>query len=267
MNKAYIKYDKFAIADWFLRNDKDVTPKKLRGLMYYAYAWGLVFLNDPDITETNVENSEVKITTKLFDGKFETWVHGAVDKELYDKYEQYGTDIIPTPNDTVSSKLAFEDDLYILEQVDTAYGDFNGLQLERLMRQETPWKNARGGALPLDVVHTLISDEDMYAFYDSKLEEDNNDSELNEETVYKALNEIYYGHSVEETEFKTLTTGEFEVYFNKDKSGCFIEYDCDIFYMWFDFDRDEIRLSLEVGRSDPIGTTYKLSKYLSKKVE
>lgn len=260
MNKAYIKYDKFAIADWFLRNAKDVTPKKLWGLMYYAYAWGLVFLNDPDITETNVENSEVKITTKLFDGKFEAWVHGAVDKELYDKYGQYGTDIIPTPNDTVSSKLAFEDDLYILEQVNTAYGDFNGLQLERITHQETPWKNARGGASPIDVVHTLISDEDMYAFYDSNLVEDSNDSELNEKAVYKLLNEIYYGHSVEETEYKTLPTGVCEVYFNKDRNGCFIEYDSMLFYMWFDFDKDEIRLSKETGQNEPIGT-YKLSKY------
>lgn len=70
-------YTVFDIANWFLRNIKDLTNKKFQKLVYYAYAWHLVFNN-----ETEDENS-----VKLFENEFEAWVYGAVIPGLYDKYK------------------------------------------------------------------------------------------------------------------------------------------------------------------------------------
>ena len=42
------------VADWFIDNGNDITPKKLQKMLYYAYAWALVFFNDDqkDLSET-----------------------------------------------------------------------------------------------------------------------------------------------------------------------------------------------------------------------
>lgn len=66
------EYNKFDIANWFLVHDA-MTPKKLQKILYYTYAWGLVFFNDSSDT---IDNRE-------FNGTFEAWVHGPVDTEVY----------------------------------------------------------------------------------------------------------------------------------------------------------------------------------------
>lgn len=153
---------KSEIADWFLENSKacDVTPKKMQKLMYYAYAWGLVFFNDsPD-----------KLENKLFDGKFEAWVHGPVDRQIYAWFADFGYNPIPIPPEKPPVQIKNPDVLDLLQQINDIYGDFSGNQLERLTHQEKPWLKARGDAKPLDPSENVISDKDMYIFYGSKLE-------------------------------------------------------------------------------------------------
>lgn len=152
---------KSEIADWFLENSKsgDVTPKKMQKLMYYAYAWGLVFFND------SVDN----LQNKLFDCKFEAWVQGPVDSQLYSCYTNFGYNPIPIPTEKPSIHVKSPDVLDLLQQINDIYGDFSGNQLERLTHQEQPWLNARDDAKPLDPCENVISDKDMYIFYGSKL--------------------------------------------------------------------------------------------------
>lgn len=163
MTKSNIS-TKSEIADWFLENSKacDVTPKKMQKLMYYAYAWGLVFFN----------NSPNNLETRLFDGKFEAWVHGPVDSQLYARFAKYGYDPITIPSEKPPVHIKSPDVLDLLQQINDIYGGFSGNQLERLTHQEQPWLNARGDAKPLDPSDNVISDKDMYIFYGSKIDRD-----------------------------------------------------------------------------------------------
>ena len=125
--------------------------------MYYAYAWGLVFFND------SVDN----LQNKLFDCKFEAWVQGPVDPQLYSCYTNFGYN--PISPKKSSTPIKSPDVLDLIQQINDIYGEFSGNQLERLTHQEQPWLNARGDARPLDPSENVISDKDMYIFYGSKL--------------------------------------------------------------------------------------------------
>lgn len=48
------------VINWLLLQ-QSMTPKKLQKMLYYCYAWGLIFFNKDG---SNIEN-------KLFDAKFE----------------------------------------------------------------------------------------------------------------------------------------------------------------------------------------------------
>ena len=150
-------YSVYDIANWFLRNIKDLTNKKLQKLVYYAYAWHLVFNNE----------SNENITTRFFENNFEAWVHGAVIPSLYDKYKAYGSGILPSNNDELPSFS--EDEIDVLEQVCEIYGNYNGNELESINHQELPWLNARKGLPSNEPSHNKISDFDIFTCYSERL--------------------------------------------------------------------------------------------------
>lgn len=150
-------YTVFDIANWFLRNIKDITNKKLQKLVYYAYSWHLVFNNE----------SANDLSVRLFNSKFEAWVHGAVVPELYDKYKQYGSGILPSNNDKLPPFSA--DEIDVLNQVVEIYGNYNGNELESINHQESPWLNARKGLTTYEPSHVIISDIDIYNCYSERL--------------------------------------------------------------------------------------------------
>lgn len=150
-------YTVFDIANWFLRNIKDITNKKLQKLVYYAYSWHLVFNNE----------SANDLSVRLFNSKFEAWVHGAVVPELYDKYKQYGSGILPSNNDKLPPFSA--DEIDVLNQVVEIYGNYNGNELESINHQESPWLNARKGLTTYEPSHVIISDVDIYNCYSERL--------------------------------------------------------------------------------------------------
>ncbi len=131
---------------WRLQDAGDpVTHLKLQKLVYYAQAWHLALYDTPLLDET-----------------FEAWVHGPVCRNLYRQFSHKGWQTITleaqpeTPSEHVCSHL---DD--VLE----AYGSFGAWALERLVHEETPWKEARG-ALPLDApCDNRIDNESMRRFY------------------------------------------------------------------------------------------------------
>lgn len=148
-------YNKFEVANWFLHQES-MSPKKLQKILYYAYAWGLVFFNE----------SEDNLQVKVFDGDFESWVHGPVDPDIYRRFAVYGYQDIPKYDG--DTKIVDADVIDLFEQVMSIYGDFDGNQLERLTHTEEPWKNARGEAKPLDRSNNRIKDEDMFKYYVKK---------------------------------------------------------------------------------------------------
>lgn len=150
------KYTVYDVADWFLTKD-EMSPKKLQKLVYYAYAWTLVFHND-DID--NLEN-------KLFDDEIEAWVHGPVNRNLYREYASYGYHNIEKKE---SIDVDFSTDIEAtLDEVWEAYGEFDGNQLEALTHQEEPWKEARIGLKPMDATDKKINDKTIFEFYSKEI--------------------------------------------------------------------------------------------------
>lgn len=140
------------VINWFL-NKQSMSPKKLQKLLYYAYSWGLVFLNDD---KDNLEN-------KLFEANFEAWVHGPVIRSVYARYAPFKFQDIEKRDSAVEPLP--EDIEDILLQVINAYGEFNGNQLENLTHSELPWIEARGNCLPMDSCQTVISDKTIFTYY------------------------------------------------------------------------------------------------------
>lgn len=140
------------VINWFL-NKQSMSPKKLQKLLYYAYSWGLVFLNDD---KDNLEN-------KLFEANFEAWVHGPVIRSVYARYAPFKFQDIEKRDSAIEALP--EDIEDILLQVINAYGEFNGNQLENLTHSELPWIEARGNCLPMDSCQTVISDKTIFTYY------------------------------------------------------------------------------------------------------
>lgn len=142
------------VSNWLLQNSKkEISPKKLQKLLYYAYGWGLVFLNE--------STSDLKV--KLFEADFQAWVHGPVIPEIYNKYRSYGYN--PISIDAKETVHVSEDVEDLLNQILEVYGDYNGNELESMTHQELPWKNARAGLSAIQPSSNTISDEDMFNFF------------------------------------------------------------------------------------------------------
>lgn len=140
------------VTNWLLSH-QSMTPKKLQKMLYYCYSWGLVFFNEDG---SNIEN-------KLFDAKFEAWVHGPVIADIYHEYKEYGfNEIKQVDNPELTLTEDVED---LLNQVFEAYSQYNGNELEALTHAERPWIEARGDASPLEPSHSILNDKTIYEFY------------------------------------------------------------------------------------------------------
>ena len=136
----------FRVADWFL-SIESMTHKKLQKLCYYAQSWHLALLNK-----------------RLFNDKFQAWVHGPVNNDLYKKYSSYGWNLIPQKN----KKIEFpEETLQVLESVVATYIKYTAGELEYLTHQEVPWKEARRGLGEWEASKNIIDEEIMKNYYKS----------------------------------------------------------------------------------------------------
>lgn len=143
----------FDVADWFLSKEP-MTNKKLQKLCYYAYSWFIYLYNDD---RENIEN-------RLFDDKFQAWVHGPVNTRLYHKYKNNGFRNIEKTKDPMLSE-EYND---FLEKIWNEYGDFNGDQLETISHQELPWIKAREGLASFEATNKEIEEKDIFMEYSER---------------------------------------------------------------------------------------------------
>lgn len=129
---------------------------KLHKLLYYCQAWNLAFGRG-----------------RLFDGNFQAWVHGPVNRRIYDAYSNKG---LYSPVTLADVRGAFdpnnipEEDRTVIDSVLDAYAGLTGDQLEEMTHREEPWVNARGGISPSARSETVISDDVMRAFYGARIQ-------------------------------------------------------------------------------------------------
>lgn len=147
------------VVNYFLSQEA-MTPKKLQKLLYYAYSWYLVLEN-----EALTDQPE-----RLFNQKFEAWVHGPVVPSIYHQYKENGANNIPKVEDFDPVEAGFTSDtIDVLEQVWEIYGGYNGNQLESISHQEKPWIEARGNCSPIEICRKEIKDETIFETYGSRL--------------------------------------------------------------------------------------------------
>ena len=136
---------------------------KLQKLMYYVQAWSLAFYGKP-----------------LFQGKFQAWVHGPVNRLLYDRFvatKSLYSDI--TQEDVRSgfdgSKIP-EDARSHIESVLEVYAGYTGSQLEDMTHREEPWVKARDGRSPTNRCETEIEESLMESYYRDRVEKEDSDA-------------------------------------------------------------------------------------------
>ena len=149
-------FDIHFIIQFFLKRI-EMSPKKMQKLLYYAYAWTLALLNE------NVDHLEFR----LFNDRIEAWVHGPVIPSIYREYKKYGWDIIP--KDDHSELIHFPTDVQdVLNQVYDVYGGMTASELETITHREWPWIKARGNLAPYETSNNLLSDRDIFIFYNER---------------------------------------------------------------------------------------------------
>jgi len=127
---------------------------KLQKILYYIQAWHLAIYDSP-----------------LFEGKFQAWVHGPVNRQIYNRFKSskylYSEinleDII---NKNVS--LTEEKQLHINSVLET-YMPYSGAELELISHRETPWINARKGYSDNQYCEIEIDENLVKRFFKDKL--------------------------------------------------------------------------------------------------
>lgn len=144
----------YKVAKYFITKAHDkgvfINSSKLQKLCYYAQAWSLA-LND----------------SRLFENRFQAWVHGPMNPDLYHKYKNLGWNLIP--NTTFDESVFSQDELDLLEEVWDVYWRFDTIYLKHLSQSEEPWRLARGDIHDYEHSDETIEEKHMKNYYKSLL--------------------------------------------------------------------------------------------------
>lgn len=129
------------IADYFLfRSDESVgdllSNLKLQKMCYYSA--GVI---------NAVRNLDEK---PLFEERIEAWTHGPVVPELYRRFRDNGSSVIPELSN-YDTDLVDDADQSVLDDVYNFYGQFSAWKLRDMTHEESPWIDAkfRGENFPI----------------------------------------------------------------------------------------------------------------------
>jgi uncharacterized phage-associated protein len=128
---------------------------KLHKLVYYVQAWHLAFTGN-----------------RLFNGNFQAWVHGPVNRALYDRYPDktmYSTVAITDIAAGFSPATLTAEERAHIDSVLEVYGDLAGYQLEEMTHNEAPWIDVRNGLPSTARSENVISDTTMRDYYRARL--------------------------------------------------------------------------------------------------
>ena len=131
---------------------------KLQKLVYYVEGWHLAYFERSLVPE-----------------EFEAWVHGPAIRTLWNHYRGRGgyTTEFCLPGDYVEkirdycSRTLRQEQIELVNDVITEYGDKTAYHLEALSHSELPWREARNGYSRSERSEALISKETMKRYYQS----------------------------------------------------------------------------------------------------
>lgn len=152
------KVDINVVADYIIikaKGDDINTPLsnlKLQKLLYYVKVWDIVHNDSP-----------------LFDGKFQAWIHGPVNRVIFDRFKNIKT----LYSEIEIDNLMYEDATTFLtksqknfiDSVLEVYMPYTGSQLESLSHNEAPWIEARKGYSNSQRCEVIIDEKLIKNFY------------------------------------------------------------------------------------------------------
>lgn len=139
------------VADYFL-NLRPMTHQKLQRMCYFAQAWHLGNYGDP-----------------LVKNQFQAWVHGPVSPDLYEKYKDWGWNLIK--RDPVDVTFENPDITKFLNTIYLAYKDMTDWELSAMSQRHDPWTNARINVRPGGYSTNPISWDAMKKYYSRRISE------------------------------------------------------------------------------------------------
>ena len=139
------------VAAYILERRTPLTAMKLQKLLYYSYAWHLVWDEE-----------------QLFQESIEAWANGPVVPAIYERHRgQFRLEIWPWGN---PANLQ-ENERETVDVVLSVYGDLGAHELSNMTHREPPWRDARTGLLPGQRSNVRIQDSAIFEYYDSLYEE------------------------------------------------------------------------------------------------
>jgi len=156
--------DSITLSKYVLALKGPMSHLKLQKLLYYIQAWHLAILGKP-----------------IIEDEFEAWLHGPVSRKVWDTYKDASVlynqlSIGGSERDGVFQevkKSLSEDQLELLDDVLSQYGDKSAYYLESLTHSEDPWLNARKGLGAEDACEVVIKKEEMKKYFEARLGEGN----------------------------------------------------------------------------------------------
>lgn len=152
-NKKSGNSDVVLLAEWLIllaaKRKCSVTNSKLQVLLYYSQVWHLVFYQ-----------------RELFKEPLEAWMHGPAIFKVYKYFEDRSFLSLPYRTDLpeIPAKM-----IRHLSEILEVYLPFPTETLERMVRHEFPWQNARRGLREQESSRNPIAIEDILSFYTSKM--------------------------------------------------------------------------------------------------
>lgn len=137
----------FDIANYILSQTGQITTMRLQKLVYYCYAWSLVWDETP-----------------LFNDRIEAWVNGPVVPNLY--YAHRGMFEVKKFHNGETSKIT-GNKKETIDKVLESLNDKSTKWLIDLTHLEAPWIDARQGMNPNDRGNNIISNQAIFEYYSS----------------------------------------------------------------------------------------------------
>lgn len=128
---------------------------KLQKLLYYTQAWNLALKKD-----------------RLFDSDFQAWIHGPVNRQVFDIYKDEKYLYSEINLDDIQSdefKNLPEEVKFHVDQVLDVYAGFSSTELERMTHEEEPWIKARNGYSDFQRCEETIDNNIMRDYYAARI--------------------------------------------------------------------------------------------------
>ncbi|MGE7415459.1 Panacea domain-containing protein [Methylobacterium tarhaniae] len=129
---------------------------KLHKLLYYFQSWSLAHGRG-----------------HLFEGNFQAWVHGPVNRVVYNRFApskmMYSVLSLRDLREDFNVEALDRDDRAFMDAVLEVYAPLTGDQLEQMTHDEEPWIEARHGVAPNERSENVINDETMRRYYAARL--------------------------------------------------------------------------------------------------